>query len=43
MPDPDTWLKTWHDVVISFEDMEVEWLSVEESNRIAGRHRHGQR
>jgi hypothetical protein len=39
----DIWLETWDDVVISFEDMEVEWLSPEESSRIAGRHRHGQR
>ncbi len=39
----DIWLETWEDVVISFEDMEVEWLSAEESSQIAGRHRHGQR
>jgi hypothetical protein len=37
----DIWLETWDDVVSSFADWQVEWLSVDESSRIAGRHRHG--
>ena len=39
----DSWHASWDDVVFYFSNVEVEWLSVEESSRIAGRHRHGQR